>query len=501
MGIGKFLKCLLGTKTTKKRTQNNRTNKEIDINKIKLRLENEIKEKFGINFDVDTSLVGIDKKGKIYSQFYECDNCGHFQQDMFDDKIITCKKCGFSIYNFGGVHIKNKKLFSNIRENQNPQKICMGVYREKLPDISIIGIRKSIFEYDNIDTRDDIKENIDNLVINCEKMESLYIQDGKIIPPRIYENIAKIFRDIGDYEREKSVCEYFVMLAEFDRNLAKIQGIDRVTLYKTRFFDEAKKIIKKQPSVKKRSAKIDKSSLKYDEGPHKKPRAGSLAAQCIELGVPLTKIKCQWSKIDRKYDLGNGVLVTRPEDVVMNILRAEGYSGTPYEFAPYQMLMQASCLDYVKECSKSIFLENPHSRTFSVQLDMYGMDKDKASRLIKSAGWLAVKRDFEEIYENHQIREWFPYLSFDDVSMVFNALTRKKFEKMVELFFDNPEENSIGWPDIIACKDNKLRMIEVKTTDKIRDTQRRMFPIITDVLGVPVEVFQLEKKYEKQNNT
>lgn len=225
------------------------------------------------------------------------------------------------------------------------------------------------------------------------------------------------------------------------------------------------------------------------------------AAQCIELGVPLTKIKCQWSKIDRKYDLGNGVLVKRPEDVVMNILRAEGYSGTPYEFSPYQMLMQASCLDYVKECSKSIFLENPHSRTFSVQLDMYGMDKDKASRLIKSAGWLAVKRDFEEIYENHQIREWFPYLSFDDVSMVFNALTRKKFEKMVDLFFDNPEENSIGWPDIIACKDNKLRMIEVKTTDKIRDTQRRMFPIITDVLGVPVEVFQLEKKYEKQNNT
>lgn len=501
MGIGKFLKCLFGTKTTKKRTSNDRTNKGIDVNKIKLRLEDEIKEKFGINFDVDTSLVGIDKKGKIYSQFYECDNCGHFQQDMFDDKIITCKKCGFSIYNFGGVHIKNQKLFYHIRENPNPQKICMGVYREKLQDISIVGIRKSIFEYDNIEERDDVKNDIDSLIVSCEKMESLYMQDGKMIIPRIYEDIAKIFRDIGDYKREKSVCEYFVRLAEFDRKLAKIQGIERVTLYKTRFFDEAKKIIKKQPSVKKRSAKIDKSSFEYDGGPHKKPRAGSLAAQCIELGVPLTKIKCQWSKIDRKYDLGNGVLVKRPEDVVMNILRAEGYSGTPYEFAPYQMLMQASCLDYVKECSKSIFLENPHSRTLSVQLDMYGMDKDKASRLIKSAGWLAVKRDFEEIYENHQIREWFPYLYFDDVSMVFNALTRKKFEKMVDLFFDNPEENSIGWPDIIACKDNKLRMIEVKTTDKIRDTQRRMFPIITDVLGVPVEVFQLEKKYEKQNNT
>lgn len=58
----------------------------------------------------------------------------------------------------------------------------------------------------------------------------------------------------------------------------------------------------------------------------------------------------------------------------------------------------------------------------------------------------------------------------------------------------DPLNNSAGWPDIFAYDGEKLRLIEVKTTDKLRESQKYTYMNIIREIGLSVEVVQVIKK-------
>jgi len=63
---------------------------------------------------------------------------------------------------------------------------------------------------------------------------------------------------------------------------------------------------------------------------------------------------------------------------------------------------------------------------------------------------------------------------------------------LAELEAEGYEVLDKGWPDFLAYKDGKIRLVEVKqNTDQIRPEQRRMAEIL-ESLGFPVEI----KRYE-----
>lgn len=58
----------------------------------------------------------------------------------------------------------------------------------------------------------------------------------------------------------------------------------------------------------------------------------------------------------------------------------------------------------------------------------------------------------------------------------------------------DPLNNSAGWPDIFAYDGEKLRLIEVKTTDKLRESQKYTYMNIIREICLSVEVVQVIKK-------
>ena len=178
----------------------------------------------------------------------------------------------------------------------------------------------------------------------------------------------------------------------------------------------------------------------------------------------------------------------------MHTLRKKGFQGTFYELHPLMQIMQAGCLPYLEESSKNLFEENYRARTFSAQIGMYNLDKEKLANLINTCSCDTLLEKWKEIYADSTVQKWFPGITVEDINALITAIPQKTFSQILDAVLKDPINNSVGWPDIFAYDGEKLRLIEVKTTDKLSESQKYTYINIIKTIGLPVEVIQVIKK-------
>ena len=62
---------------------------------------------------------------------------------------------------------------------------------------------------------------------------------------------------------------------------------------------------------------------------------------------------------------------------------------------------------------------------------------------------------------------------------------------MADHMLDEPALQFRGWPDLVWVQDSDVKLIEVKTSDRLILNQVLVFPKIKDVLKIPVEVIKV----------
>jgi hypothetical protein len=60
------------------------------------------------------------------------------------------------------------------------------------------------------------------------------------------------------------------------------------------------------------------------------------------------------------------------------------------------------------------------------------------------------------------------------------------------MFMRNPYDFRAGWPDLTIARENELRFVEVKTTDKLHSSQKNTITEVLKPWGASVSVLQIK---------
>lgn len=225
-----------------------------------------------------------------------------------------------------------------------------------------------------------------------------------------------------------------------------------------------------------------------------------LQDQCNLLAVPLVDVPCSPGKrpeltAKRKLEseghevcfTEGGILTVTLYCLAFTRLRKLGeqvWGGLDYERelfgkrqTPVQSWMYAGLMSYIELLPACPNLEN-----------LMVADIAKTSRSDMLANF--------DVLHSWQINEnWFPYnyvgLTRSLVGRIYDALGPEALAAIARLLFLDPYAYVKGWPDIAAVRSNELRLVEVKTTDKLIPSQLITIPDMIRVADLSVVVWRL----------
>lgn len=79
----------------------------------------------------------------------------------------------------------------------------------------------------------------------------------------------------------------------------------------------------------------------------------------------------------------------------------------------------------------------------------------------------------------------------DFLVAAFRAIGKNNLTKMMEIMMIEGEKLKYGWPDVTVIKNDEIKFIEVKTTDKFNENQIRVWDKIIKPLNLDFKVIQL----------
>ena len=128
--------------------------------------------------------------------------------------------------------------------------------------------------------------------------------------------------------------------------------------------------------------------------------------------------------------------------------------------------------------------------------------KDKTSELISSMRKTSKKdflNNFREISEHPFIKSEYPSLSVAVADALFDAIHIDIFVKIAEKFAEDPYLYRNGWPDLTIVKGTEVQFIEVKTRDKLHESQLTTIPSMCALIPFPFSVVRVSKKAYNKN--
>lgn len=219
-----------------------------------------------------------------------------------------------------------------------------------------------------------------------------------------------------------------------------------------------------------------------DEGNMQALSNMKLAKQCSELSLDLIEIQLDYQ--------------TKPEAVALHYFEEQGYIGSIYEGNFILTVLKALMLDTLEKYNLFNDRKDARVRALSAQ---FVINKEHLNELISSIRMVQREKfisNIREITDEPLVQEFFPGISTDAAIALFDAIDLSIFEKIAIKLAGNPYEYSKGWPDLTIIKDKQVRLIEIKTTDKLHESQLKMIPILREILPFEISVYKLKKLYK-----
>jgi hypothetical protein len=184
----------------------------------------------------------------------------------------------------------------------------------------------------------------------------------------------------------------------------------------------------------------------------------------------------------------------KPEPALLKHFESQGYLGTCDEGYPFLTILKALMLDKLSEFNIFSDRDDACCRYLEAQLNIL---KDKTDELIASISDTnrdLFIRNMEEILNQPLLKRLHPGsgLSLEFAIALFDAVETKTFKDVAYKIAKDTSYRS-GWPDLIIIKDKEVQFIEVKTTDKLHNSQLLTIPAMQEVLPYKFSVYRIHR--------
>lgn len=203
-----------------------------------------------------------------------------------------------------------------------------------------------------------------------------------------------------------------------------------------------------------------------------------LSNQCQELSVDLIEIHLNYQD--------------SPELVALQHFQQEGYIGSILEGNFILIVLKALMLDILEKYNIFHDRKDARIRELSAQ---FLINKDNLDEIITSIRMVQREKFLSNIHEitnEPLVQEFYPGVTLDIAIALFDAVDLSIFEKIAIKLAENPYEYSKGWPDLTIIKDKEVRLIEIKTTDKLHASQLKTIPILREILPFEISVCKIK---------
>lgn len=209
-----------------------------------------------------------------------------------------------------------------------------------------------------------------------------------------------------------------------------------------------------------------------------------LLLQCEKLNLPVKVIEWEQSN--------------KPEIWALQYFSNLGFVGAYCEGGAIGLVLKGLCLDTLTKtscfygtsinaredaCLKGIttLAEKNEEQLDNIMKEIYQTDRFK---------YLSA---CEEILSYPSINEWYPGLSMNFLEKMYDALTKDEYGLLAKWIALNPDHRN-GWPDLTLVKEGIVQFVEVKTTDKLHNTQLKTLPAIKQLINADIQVIKLQMK-------
>lgn len=205
----------------------------------------------------------------------------------------------------------------------------------------------------------------------------------------------------------------------------------------------------------------------------------NLKTQCDEIGVGYIEIKLDYSG--------------RPEQALLRFFQERGFIGATAEGGTILTFLKACFLDKLSEYNSFSSRSDACSRYLEAQFLIL---KDSIDIVINSIDNLTREifiANAKAILDHPFIQSIYPDLRIDILIALYEVLDLTTIKKLAYKFSENPYGYRSGWPDLVIAKENFLQFIEVKTTDKLHDSQLYTIPVMKEIIPFEFLVYRLTK--------
>lgn len=211
--------------------------------------------------------------------------------------------------------------------------------------------------------------------------------------------------------------------------------------------------------------------------------------RAIEL-IPLDE-QCQHLSLDLKKIPVNSF--RNPEFKSYEWFKSKGYEGAYCEGGAILTVLKALALNTLTKYNTFDSREDACKRFLEAQFTIL---KEKKDEILKSVALISDNEfldNFSEIISYGFIKEVYPGLTVDFAHQFLKAVERRVFVSVAEKFFESPYEYRKGWPDLTLVNNREVRFVEVKTSDKLHQSQIIILNQFRPLLPAKFEVLRLIK--------
>jgi hypothetical protein len=206
-----------------------------------------------------------------------------------------------------------------------------------------------------------------------------------------------------------------------------------------------------------------------------------LVSQCEKLNLPIQVL--EWDK-SKKLEIWT-----------LQYFSSLGFTGAYCEGGAIGLVLKGLCLDSLTKTSHfyGTCINAREDACLKGIVTLAGKNENQLNSIIKEihatdcSKYLAA---CEEILSYPAINEWYPGLSMNFLEKMYNSLTKDEYCLIAKWIAMNTEHRN-GWPDLTLVKEGIVRFIEVKTTDKLHNSQLITIPAIKHLINADVQVVKL----------
>jgi hypothetical protein len=207
----------------------------------------------------------------------------------------------------------------------------------------------------------------------------------------------------------------------------------------------------------------------------------TLPDQCQSVGLSLSTIAIP--KVEAKV-----------ETDALNFLTKDGAIGVACESAPFMAILQSIGVVLLRElANRKVEYSCWTSLPFVLELFLsQGLGpngptvdlKELTSEFqyaVEHATEEHVKRGLKENFPNSFQAKKFPQLSMAFILEVFRSLSSSQLKSIASFISQHPYGHRNGWPDLLILNNSKIRLVEIKTRDRLHFSQLRTLPVLMEI--------------------